>query len=207
MMTIEAGEKPHVHAYLEIYSLHQPYPVAFSLDDDRFPIPLWETWFCQSLGVPIPVLLGNPTMSLSSISIWPVRCNGDHIQTCQCQSAALPAHEWIVYRRSLLLRSVGHKVKTHRITPATDNERVDIQIKDYVILPRGVTVEKMIGFSSHTRHGCHNDSWPIWTYHSAYKRSVHTQSVLHRCSSAWCCPQQGSQNEDSSDSVVCMLLR
>ena len=22
--------------------------------DDRFPMPLWETWFCSSLGVPIP---------------------------------------------------------------------------------------------------------------------------------------------------------
>jgi hypothetical protein len=41
-------------------------------------------------------------------------------------------------RRSLLLRSVGHRVKTHRITPATqpDNERGDIEIKDYVILPQ-----------------------------------------------------------------------
>ena len=25
--------------------------------DDRFPLPLWETWFCASLGVPIPVLV------------------------------------------------------------------------------------------------------------------------------------------------------
>ena len=26
--------------------------------DDRFPIALWEVWFCSSLGVPIPVLIG-----------------------------------------------------------------------------------------------------------------------------------------------------
>ncbi len=62
---------------------------------------------------------------------------GDHIQTCQCQSVALPEHEWIVYRLSLLLRSVGHRVKTHGITLDAGNERVDIEIKDYVILPRG----------------------------------------------------------------------
>ncbi len=30
--------------------------------------------------------------------------------------------------------SVGHRVKTHRIIPATVNERGDIEIKDYVIL-------------------------------------------------------------------------
>ena len=38
---------------------------------------------------------------------------------------------------SLLLRSVGHRVKTHNVTPAAGNERGDIEIKDYVILPRG----------------------------------------------------------------------
>jgi hypothetical protein len=42
-----------------------------------------------------------------------------------------------MYRISLFLCSVGHKVKPHRITPADDNERGDIEIKDYVILPRG----------------------------------------------------------------------
>jgi hypothetical protein len=52
-------------------------------------------------------------------------------------SAALPAHEWIVYRLSLLLRSVGHRGKTHRITPAAGNERGDIEIQDYVILSHG----------------------------------------------------------------------
>ena len=40
-------------------------------------------------------------------------------------------------RFSLLLRSVGHRVETHRITPAAGNERGDIEIKDYVILSHG----------------------------------------------------------------------
>ena len=26
--------------------------------DDRFPLALWEVWFCSSLGVPIPALIG-----------------------------------------------------------------------------------------------------------------------------------------------------
>jgi hypothetical protein len=40
-------------------------------------------------------------------------------------------------RLSLLLRSIGHRVKPRRITPAAGNERGDIEIKDYVILPHG----------------------------------------------------------------------
>jgi hypothetical protein len=31
---------------------------------------------------------------------------------------------------------VGHRVKTHRITPATGEERGDIEIKDYVVLQK-----------------------------------------------------------------------
>ncbi len=36
----------------------------------------------------------------------------------------------------MFLRSVGHRVKTHRITPVAVNERGDIEIQDYVILSR-----------------------------------------------------------------------
>jgi hypothetical protein len=36
-----------------------------------------------------------------------------------------------------LLRSIGHRVKIHGITPPTGNERGDIEIKDYVILTHG----------------------------------------------------------------------
>jgi len=36
-----------------------------------------------------------------------------------------------------MLRSVGHRVKTHKVTPAAGNERGDIEIDNYVVLPRG----------------------------------------------------------------------
>jgi hypothetical protein len=52
--------------------------------------------------------------------------------------------------------SVGHRIKTHRITPATVNERGDIEIKDYVILPH--VEDDRLPPSSDTRDGCHNDS-------------------------------------------------
>jgi hypothetical protein len=42
----------------------------------------------------------------------------NHIQTCQCQSATLRTHEWMVYKLSLLLSSVVHRVKD-RIPPRT----------------------------------------------------------------------------------------
>ena len=59
------------------------------------------------------------------------------MQTCQAQSAATQVHDWVVYRFGVILGSVvGHRVKIHKITPATGKERGDIEIKDYVVLQK-----------------------------------------------------------------------
>jgi hypothetical protein len=133
MMAIEPGENPTQMLTWKTTSFNSH--IQSRSHDDHFPIPLWETGFCQSLGVPIPVLLENPRQCPRRQ--FSFDHYGDHIQTCPRQSAALPVHKWIVYRISLLLRSVGHRVKTHRKTPAAGNERGDIEIQDYVILPHG----------------------------------------------------------------------
>ena len=126
---VEPGEKPTL--ILTWKSTAFISHIMTRSHDDSFPIPLWETWFCQSLGVTIPVLLANPRQCpCRQFSFDPY---GHHIQTCPCQSAALPAHEWIVYNLSLLIRSVGHRVKPHKVTPATGNERGDVEIN----VPRG----------------------------------------------------------------------
>ena len=41
-----------------------------------------------------------------------------------------------MYRFGRLLGSVGHRVKIHKITPATGKERGDIELKDYVVLQK-----------------------------------------------------------------------
>jgi hypothetical protein len=58
------------------------------------------------------------------------------LQTCNVKSAASQDHDWVVYRLDGILGSVGHKVKMHKITPATGKERGDIEIKDYVVLQK-----------------------------------------------------------------------
>ncbi len=61
---------------------------------------------------------------------------GDHLQTCQTQSVVLQVHDWVVYKLGVLLGSVGHKVKIHKITSTTGKERGDIEIKDHVVLQK-----------------------------------------------------------------------
>ncbi len=57
-MVVESGETPtYILTWKNTVFISHILPRSH---DDRFPIPLWETWFCQSLGVPIPVLFANP---------------------------------------------------------------------------------------------------------------------------------------------------
>jgi hypothetical protein len=49
---------------------------------------------------------------------------------------ASQVHDWVVYRLGVILGSVGHKVKIHKITPTAGKERGDLEIKDYVVLQK-----------------------------------------------------------------------
>ena len=96
-------------------------------NDDRFPLSIWEVWFCSSLGVPIPALIGPPQQC--TCNAFQYDMYGDHLQTCQVKSADSQVHDWVVHRLGDLLGSVGHRVKIHKITPATGKERGDLEIK------------------------------------------------------------------------------
>ena len=101
---------------------------------DRFPLSLWEVWFCSTLGVPIPALIGPSQWCVCNVFHYAAL--GDHLQTCQVKSVNSQVHDLVVYRLGGILGSVGHKVKIHKITPATGKERGDLEIKDYVVLQK-----------------------------------------------------------------------
>ena len=103
-------------------------------NDDRFSVSQWESFFYSNLGVTTPALLGPAQWcTCNSLSYDNF---GDHLQTCQTKSASSQVHDWVVYNMGTLLDSLGHKVKIHKITPTTDKERGDIEIKDYVVMQK-----------------------------------------------------------------------
>jgi hypothetical protein len=132
MYTIEPGEPPS-------WSLSWK-PQGFlnhikqCTNSDRFPLSLWEVWFCSTIGVPIPVLIG-PSQECACNSFHHDSF-GDHLQTCKVKSTASQVHDWVVYCLGGIFGSVGHRVKIHKITPVTGKERDDLEIKDYVVLQR-----------------------------------------------------------------------
>ena len=96
-------------------------------------------------------------------------------------------HEWIVCKLSLLFRSVGHRVKTHKVTTTTDNERGDVEIKDYVILSHG----------EDNRLPPHTLLMDVTMTHDRYGRTTqHTNGALsHRVSSPGSHQSDGALNK------------
>ena len=61
-----------------------------------------------------------------------------------------------------MLRSVGHRVKTHKVKPAAGHERGDIEIDNYVVLPLGEDNllpprPLILDFTTHDRYDRSND--------------------------------------------------
>ena len=84
--------------------------------------------------MPIPDLIG--PLRQCPCNAFQIDHFGDHFQTCLTKSAATQVHDWSVYRLGGILGSVGHRVKIHKITPDTDKERGDVEIRDYVVLQK-----------------------------------------------------------------------
>jgi hypothetical protein len=97
-------------------------------NSDRFHLSLWEVWFCSTIGVPIPALIG-PSQQCACNSFHHDSF-GDHLQTCKVKSTASQVHDWVLHRLGGIFGSVGHRVKIHKITPATGKERGGLEIKD-----------------------------------------------------------------------------
>jgi hypothetical protein len=58
------------------------------------------------------------------------------LKTCKVKSTDSQVHDWVVYHLGVIFGSVGHRVKIHKITPVTDKERDDLEIKGYVVLQK-----------------------------------------------------------------------
>ena len=100
-------------------------------------LPLWQTFVCTALGVPVPVLAALPTQP----NLPRVKCGckqfdldfyGDHVSTCIAHAGATKSHDWMVGQLRPLFQTTGHKVKTQGITQSSGLKRGDLEIINYL---------------------------------------------------------------------------
>jgi hypothetical protein len=126
MAAIEPSEIPSGSGTLSWKPLAFLSHIKRRTNDNRFPLPLWETWFCSSLGVPIPALIAPPQQY--ACNVFHYDTGGNHLQKFQTQSVVLQVHDWVVYKLGALLGSVGHNVYII-VAPTTDYWKQTIEVK------------------------------------------------------------------------------
>jgi hypothetical protein len=115
--------------------------------------PLWQTFVCTTIGVPVPVLAALPTQP----NLPRVKCGckqfdldfyGDHVSTCKSHSGATKSHDWMVGQLRPLFQTTGHKVKTQGITQSSGLKRGGLEID--IRQPFGDTVSHLpVGYYLH----------------------------------------------------------
>jgi hypothetical protein len=89
-----------------------------------------------------------------------------------------------VYEVSLLFRSVGHRVKTHKVdstSTVSGNEHGSIEIKDYVVLSRGEDNHDWYGHTTHHTNGplTHNISSTVAPHPDDFLKNEVRTKIRH----------------------------
>jgi hypothetical protein len=104
MLVIEPGEIPSRMLTWKLGFLSH---IKRRLHDDHIQLPLWETWFCSRLDIPLPVLVVTP--QFCSCKTFHFDAYDDHLQTCQSQSASQNVHDCVVYKHPRpIFATAGH---------------------------------------------------------------------------------------------------
>ena len=122
-------------------------------------LTLKPTHFLSScLGVPSPVLLTNPQQCpCRQFRFDPY---GDHIQTCRVNHEP----QFVVSFRRL---DTGLKLPKY-----LHLQEMNVETSRLKTMWSCHGVKTILSLHTwHTDHGCHHDTWSLWSYHSAYKRN------------------------------------
>jgi len=126
-------------------------------DDEAWPLDLWQSFFCGTIGLPLPIVAAQPS-TRCGCARWFLDKNGDHAKTCKHHTGATKAHDWACERLADSFRSTGTKVKTQgAVTAVNGKKRGDIELTGY--LSQGAQ-DLVLDFSMrHYRGGAAPRNW------------------------------------------------
>ena len=101
----------------------------------RFSMDLWMSFFCRSMGAPIPMLQAHAmARTRCSCKIFSLDPQGDHVLTCKKHTGATRGHNHVMDVLAQLARNTGcsvrvnHKVST---TAAVGNKQGDVELLNF----------------------------------------------------------------------------
>ena len=93
-------------------------------DDEAWPLDLWRTYLCSTIGLPLAVVAAQPS-TRCGCARWYLDAYGDHVSTCKNHTGAAKAYDWACEWLAAWFRSTGTKVKTQRAVTAVNGEKWD----------------------------------------------------------------------------------
>ena len=148
-----------------------PFSLAFFLFCEELRTLLWETWFCSRCSTPAQI--GPPKQFYCRHFRFDPY--GDHLQTCQNQSSALPAHDWVAYRLSLMLRSIGHCQSSQDHTNSRKWSRRQWDKGFRCFSSRTRQLSWILRWRMTTDFGFYNEAWPLRTIKFTPKMLTNSQ--------------------------------
>jgi len=101
----------------------------------RFSLDLWMSFFCRSVGTPIPILQAHAVArmmcSCKNFSLDP---QGDHVLACKKHTGATRGHNHVMDVLAQLARNTGYSVHcNHKVstTAAASNKQGDVELMNF----------------------------------------------------------------------------
>jgi len=98
----------------------------------RFSLDLWMSFFCRSMGVPIPMLQVHAVAwTMCSCKKFALDPKGNHVLTCQKYTGATRGHNHVMDVLVQLARNTGYSVRVnHNVstTVVASNKQGDVEL-------------------------------------------------------------------------------
>jgi len=105
--------------------------------ETRFPLDVWQAFFCRSFGAPIPKMLAHShsrTLCCCKMCIDPL---GDHVLTCKQHTGSIRGHNHLMDVVASLSRdsNIGPVRVNHKVSTTGDGTRKqgDVEISNFLI--------------------------------------------------------------------------
>jgi len=100
-----------------------------------FSLDLWMSFFCRSMGTPIPMLQAHAVArTMCSCKDFSLDPQGDHVLTCKKHTGATRGHNHVMDVLAQLARNTGYSVRVnHKVstTAAASNKQGDVELVNF----------------------------------------------------------------------------
>jgi len=123
------------HEYFPQPDIGNPPDMSAQRPVTRSNLDLWMSFFCRSMGAPIPILQAHAVARIMcSCKHFSLDSKGDHVLACKQHTGATRGHNHVMDVLTQLASNTGYSVRfNHKVstTAAASNKRGDVKLVNF----------------------------------------------------------------------------